>query len=159
MISWAAKNLLGDMISLKHTSRIEERMEEAADVLSAAKGDFNSYTQLIEKLSKIQINTEKLDAFTKAVFPVPADLEKFKRTETRRVKQREKLVELFESGIGQDIPGVAGTGWAAYNAVTEYINHHRPIRGKANAEEKRFIGAAFKESPLVQKATRFLLAA
>jgi hypothetical protein len=32
---------------------------------------------------------------------------------------------LFEEGIGNDIDGVAGSLWAAYNAVTEFTTHHR----------------------------------
>ena len=32
---------------------------------------------------------------------------------------------LYESGTGQDIPGVRGTLWAAYNAVTEFVDHER----------------------------------
>ena len=32
---------------------------------------------------------------------------------------------LFESGAGNDAPGVRGTWWAAYNAMTEWLTHLR----------------------------------
>lgn len=37
----------------------------------------------------------------------------------------EIIRELFEGGQGSQLPGVRGTYWAAYNAVTEYTTHHR----------------------------------
>lgn len=35
------------------------------------------------------------------------------------------VVPLFENGRGNDLPGVRGTWWAAYNAVSEHLSHHR----------------------------------
>jgi phage/plasmid-like protein (TIGR03299 family) len=36
-----------------------------------------------------------------------------------------KIAELFEGGRGNDLPGVKGTLWAAYNSISEYIVHER----------------------------------
>ena len=38
-----------------------------------------------------------------------------------------RLRELFEAGRGQDIPGVAGTAYAALNATTEYLDYYRRV--------------------------------
>jgi phage/plasmid-like protein (TIGR03299 family) len=43
--------------------------------------------------------------------------------EGRRIFDR--ILHLFEHGKGNDLPGVAGTAWAAYNAVTEYNTWER----------------------------------
>ena len=46
-------------------------------------------------------------------------------------------LELFENGRGNDMHDVRGTAWAAYNAVTEFVDHYRPVgRGTATAEQK-----------------------
>ncbi len=37
----------------------------------------------------------------------------------------ERIVPLFEGGRGNDLPGVKGTWWAAFNGVTEYLTHER----------------------------------
>ncbi len=33
------------------------------------------------------------------------------------------IKRLFESGRGNDLPSIKGTYWAAYNAVTEYLQY------------------------------------
>jgi len=38
-------------------------------------------------------------------------------------ERREELVRLYHHGIGNEDPDVKGTRWAAYNAVTEQIDH------------------------------------
>lgn len=43
--------------------------------------------------------------------------------ECARVEQA--VIRLHEEGRGSEIPGVKGTMWGAYNAVTEYITHER----------------------------------
>jgi hypothetical protein len=37
----------------------------------------------------------------------------------------DKILRNFEEGIGADLPGVKGTAWAAYNAVTQYNTWER----------------------------------
>jgi hypothetical protein len=36
-----------------------------------------------------------------------------------------RVMDLFESSAPNQLPGVRGTLWAAYNAVTEYVSHSR----------------------------------
>ncbi len=36
-----------------------------------------------------------------------------------------RILELFEGGRGQDNPANQGSLWAAYNAVTEWVDHER----------------------------------
>lgn len=47
---------------------------------------------------------------------------------------------LFEAGVGNDRAGVRGTWWAAYNAVTEWLTHHRgsPAGTEREQAERRF---------------------
>jgi hypothetical protein len=43
----------------------------------------------------------------------------------------EKITEYVEAGIGSDIPGVRGTMWGAYNAVSEYLGDGRSHRNQS----------------------------
>jgi hypothetical protein len=84
------------------------------------------------------------------MIPLPAK----DKSQTRAENQRAKLTELFESGVGQNLPGVSGTAWAAYNAVTEYTNYWRTTRG---SQERRFESALIGSgADLVRKSVDYL---
>ncbi len=54
----------------------------------------------------------------------------------------ETVRPLFEAGSGSEIEGVRGTYWAAYNAITEWLTHHRGKGegGTYERAERRFEG-------------------
>jgi hypothetical protein len=43
---------------------------------------------------------------------------------------RQSSLELFEKGRGNQEPKVRGTLWAAYNGVTELVDHHMNYRNR-----------------------------
>jgi phage/plasmid-like protein (TIGR03299 family) len=45
-----------------------------------------------------------------------------------------ECIRLFEEGKGNDLPGVAGTLWAACSAVAEYVDFH-----KLNADDPKYL--------------------
>ena len=46
----------------------------------------------------------------------------------------------MQTGRGADIKGVRGTVWGTYNALTEYVDHHKVYRG---GETKRLEASQF----------------
>ena len=57
---------------------------------------------------------------------------------TLSTNRRGQLAELFSTGVGN----AGATRWDAYNAVTEFVTHHRSYRETRNvsAETNRFLG-------------------
>ncbi len=55
--------------------------------------------------------------------------------QVRKGRRLPEIAELFASGVGQDLPGAAGTYWGLVNALTEYTTHHagRDAESRANA--------------------------
>jgi hypothetical protein len=72
----------------------------------------------------------QLKGYFEALYPDPPD-GKNKRAENIR----SELFRLFEEGKGQDIPGIRHSSWAAYHAVTEWVDHYRATRTR-NPEER-----------------------
>jgi hypothetical protein len=93
-------------------------------VLGLAERFYDDATAKIDFLANNYPTAEQLKNFFASLYPDPI------HSENRRAKNvRGTLFRLFESGVGQDMPEVRHTAWAAFNAVTEYVDHMRPSRG------------------------------
>ncbi len=142
----------GQGVYLRHTKNIKTRVEEARGVLGIAKNQFTEDREISRMLAKYNMSSSQVDGFLDAIIPLPVDEE---TNATRAKNQRSRIVELFEGGIGMDIPGVAGTAFAAQQAVIEYANFHRTTRG---GQERRFESAMFGTGhDLVVKSTQHLI--
>ncbi len=60
---------------------------------------------------------------------------------TKSLNTLNNVTNLFEVGQGNDMPGVKGTWWAAYNAATEYLSHNKG-RNADNRYESLWFGQA-----------------
>ena len=99
-----------------------------------------SYEQLGE-LANVLATTPFTDRQMKAtvdeVMPVPQD----DRDHVRLVTEREKVLNLFETGaVG--IERLRGTAWAALQAWTEFADHHGRSRHEPRRSAPRPAGVA-----------------
>jgi hypothetical protein len=133
----ALEKSVSEGVYLRHTSNIANRVKEAQKILGLARVESEKFDEFARNLVQLPMNTGRLDTFLDSVVP-PVPVDAGKRAVTMRTNAREEITGLFESGRGQDIKGVRGTGWAAYNAVTEYVNYHRNSRGGDEAQDRRF---------------------
>jgi hypothetical protein len=83
--------------------------------------------------------------------------------DVRKVTQDERRVRIFLRSVkSPTIAPIAGTRWAAYNAVTEFCDHVVPVRGARTASDAsatpalRSITAAGSAHSLQAKAFRML---
>ena len=54
-----------------------------------------------------------------------------------------KILELMETGKGSDIPGVRGSAYGVFNAVTEFVDHWQPVKGKAEKMSNKLFSIWF----------------
>ena len=124
-------NKKGDaMVNIRHTSSAMGRVDEAQRILGLAVEKAEKYGEFMQHLAGKQVNGFDWAVLLNELFPIP-ELEEGKTTSravTIATKKHDLLTELFESGLGTDIPGVRGTAWGAYNAITEYTTHHAKTR-------------------------------
>jgi len=126
-LSKADKN---KMVKIRHTQSAMVKMGEAQRVLGLAVEQAQSYGDVMTSLARKQFTQARWNDFLDELvgsLTIPGEGEPT-RGYTRLLNRREKLTELFESGVGTDIPGVRGTAWGAYNAITEFTTHHNQIR-------------------------------
>lgn len=150
-----------DGVRLHHTKNIREHMTEAKEVLGFANENFNQFESTTKYLSTKQINTDRLEKFVETLFPIPQIILKQDEDKVPHSieKARNKVTELFETGVGNSAPNIRGTGWAALNAVTEYANYYRTSKGTSK-QERRFEYTMFGSGVnLIDKAQNLLVAA
>lgn len=130
---------------IRHTTNVELKMTEARKAFDGSVKYFNSMDEIFAKLKEIKFTELQLLALVEKVFAAEvADAEdRSKRQLTRLEGIQEQVINLSHSGMGTDLPGVKGTAWGAYNAVTEYLDHYTVIKGskKAGSAEERLLGS------------------
>lgn len=117
-------------VSVLHKGDLQAKVQEAQKVLGIAHRFYEEVELKIDVLAHHYPTREQLDQLFSSLFPDPVE----NPDRSRAGCIRQELFHLFEHGRGQDIEGIRHTAWAALNAVTEYIDHHRPTRASSASE-------------------------
>lgn len=115
----------GQGVALRHRGDIRGRLDDTRQILGIAQRRFRTYEEQANRLANRPLNSAELDAYFEGLYPDRPDEQ---RGRSKAIRSR--LTDLFETGRGQDLPGVRHSAWAALNAVTEYVDHHRTTRGR-----------------------------
>lgn len=105
-------------LSIRHHADVVQRVQQAHELLGIVNESFNVAGEIMQKMAQSAITTDQLNRYIETLVPTPdegASKEKVQTTQNR-------LKELFETGIGVELPGVKGTVWQAYNAVTQFVD-------------------------------------
>lgn len=124
-LNLAERRSIGQGIAIMHKGNLRTKIGEAQRVLGLATRFYDDAADRINTLAGHSPTPEQLDAYFKAVYPDPDAADP-----TRARNIRNTFHRIFETGIGLDMPGIQYTTWAAYNAVTEWVDHHRPTRAR-----------------------------
>lgn len=127
----------------RHMGNITGKMEQAREILGMTIKFFDKFTEQATKMATLQLPAPQLPKLLAAAFGTTGAI----RPENvvnlsdigseRRVNEMEKVQALFEgSGKGLDNPGIKGTKWAAYNAVVEFVDYAKQVRGD-NPDDNR----------------------
>ena len=132
-----------NQIRIPHTKGAGDALKTVQETILRVDAQFEKAAEIFRKLASIKIKSDKqLRAYVDAVFKV---VKKDEQTDdsfagllakaphaprerepgdfiTQETKSRvyDEVQQLLTGGKGNDLPGVKGTAWAAYNAVTEY---------------------------------------
>ncbi|HWD40094.1 MAG TPA: DUF932 domain-containing protein [Fimbriimonas sp.] len=117
---------VGQGISIVHKGGLRAKVAEAQKMLGLAHRFYDDLEGQINRLASYYPTLAQLKHYFAALYPEPDNGNGIR---TRNI--HEELFRLFELGRGQDIYGIRRTAWAAYHAITEYVDHHRPTRAAA----------------------------
>lgn len=111
------------LIRVRHHRFVKENVEKLRDIMNIANQEFEATCDQYRFLASRAINSDDLKKYVKIVFNQNTKEEEDISTRSQNILT--SVEKLFEDGKGNNLPGVQGTYWAAYNAVTEYLNYEK----------------------------------
>lgn len=122
-------------LRLAHSTSLEEFESRADDLRALWEGRAQSLREACELLARTRARPGAMGDVLKAVFPFPRHPEPEASSRTLRAiaawarrneetrAAHEAVRRLLEAGRGTSLPGVRGSLWGVFNAVTEYVDH------------------------------------
>jgi phage/plasmid-like protein (TIGR03299 family) len=115
------------LIRVRHTKNVAENLEGIRAVMNLANQQFEATAEQYRVLASKEINQADLEKYVKLVFNSNKKILEAEGDTANLNNKRliNSIQPLFEKGLGNDMPGVRGTLWAAYNAVSEHLQYNR----------------------------------
>jgi phage/plasmid-like protein (TIGR03299 family) len=139
---------------VRHSKQMQFKLDELAGFLAITQEVFSKAEELFKRLAKVQMTEDRLEHYLGAVFP--RSREQKKRGE-KPLRWR-LLRQVFETQKDLQQPGVRGTLWGAYNAITRFEDYKRPQQEEQpgqRLERTWFGGGADTKLNALAKAAEF----
>ncbi len=138
--------------SIRHTSRAADRVQAAGLAFKSLVKGMEQFGKLANEMASTQFLPSQVAAVLNKILPMPTD--KLSRSYENVFAKHVKIAELADGAmIGGS--GIVGTQWGAFQAFTEYADHHSKIRAGNQTEEQARLNsvwfgsaAAFKQEAL-----------
>jgi phage/plasmid-like protein (TIGR03299 family) len=125
----------GRSIKVPHARDLHQRLKNAQEALGLIKKRYDEIEEIFKNLVKVQMANGRMANYFQAVFPDPENEADEKGH--KRAQQHREWSEYFAwNGAGNVMNGVTGTLWAAFNGVTEYIDHCKPLKFRRSNERR-----------------------
>ena len=112
-------------LSIYHKGDINDQLDRAREILLQANEKFDDYASSARELAGHSMTGEEWAVFLDVMCPVPTkvDPEWTQYREDQILATRGAIAENYRADRRQLMDGVRGTAWAAFNAVTQHIDH------------------------------------
>lgn len=126
------------LIRVRHGRNVRENLDRVAEIMNLANREFEATLEQYKFLANREINSTDLEKYVKMVMVGDKKLELNPEAGSRILN---KVIPLFEKGRGNDMNEIKGTYWAAYNAISEYLQYE-----KGNDDQIRIDSLMFGQS-------------
>ena len=116
-------------IKVRHTRNIKAKVSLARERLSIINEQITEYQEQSNYLASINVNASQFKAYIETLFPDNKDA----KNNTRTVNMRNMMTLNFEDN---EFKETDGTAWAAFNAVTRYVDHQRSTKGTDDTDRR-----------------------
>ena len=116
----------GEGIAIRHSGDIKSKVESARQALGLALDFYTDLEANFKAFADRKLNKDEVEKYFDIVLEIKENADD---NSTHKINARETIKSLSENGKGTDISGVKGSLWGAYNAITEYADHYKTVRG------------------------------
>lgn len=131
---------------------MKARIDEARKTLDLSFAYADEFEKAAQTMLDREISDEMFERLAAELFPAKKDNDPNRERQYALVGLRQRSATIDDS--------IRGSGWGAYNAVTEYGDHFQPYKNTANAtsDQRRAIESLYgKTYDLREKAARLIL--
>jgi len=139
----------GQGYCVRHTGKLHDRMEEVRIALEMIDTDFETWAVEAEELINTKMNKNGVEEYFIDVLNLKRDEEG--KLATRGQGMLNDVFELLDTPNNK-VGKMEGTVWAAYNAVTEYIDYNATTLRDGSKSVKRMESALF--GPLARRKVK-----
>jgi phage/plasmid-like protein (TIGR03299 family) len=134
----ATADVAGTGFSLRHTKNITANVKNARASLGLILKGHDELIAKCQTMAKQSFTDAQHAAYVEEVLPAPAKAGDEALANLR--ERRKTAVRLAHEGKGNGRTGVRGTWWAAYNGVTEILDHSGAWRSNENRMKDIVLG-------------------
>lgn len=123
-------------VRFRHEGQIADKLAEAKRALGLFTEARTSFQEQAKTLQARQMNREELQRFWLDVYTQTlGDIPKNPATEEEQQRQQraQKTLARWAFHFDQEVGSIGATRWAAFNAVSRWFDHERPVRAPNEA--------------------------
>jgi phage/plasmid-like protein (TIGR03299 family) len=125
---------MAEKIGIRHTESYRQKISEARRILGITQKFYQEFEQDVQKMVEYKLTESQASFFFDRILK-GHDIRK--KESTKYMNEMKTLIRLFYEGQGNQIAEVEKSLWAAVNAVTEYIDHYKPVKKEESFSENR----------------------
>jgi len=112
-------------IAIRHRPSLGERVKEARERLGIIVARFDAFDEEMHAMLAKELTGKQVKSYFAGLLPEPPT----ERGKKNRDNALAAIHTNFEFGETNNLPGMRGTAWSAYNAVSQWADHQRQFRG------------------------------
>lgn len=135
----------GFRVSIRHTKNAGFRLDSAAAAFRTMSQRMERFGELANQMAKVRLSAMQFERAVAAAIPIDNDGD-----HPKLEAQRQELRAMRETFAGAS-PEIRGTAWGDFQAVTEWLDWHKPVRALSDKRlslSQREIGARMNAGTL-----------
>lgn len=155
-LRWSERDA-GRGVKFRHTGDVRQKIEFARQALGIALGENERFAGMVMALKAVKLTAASTLEFMRTVYTETfgaIDEVSTEEVAVRARARREKIMGEWVKNLSdeaQTLPGIDGSAWAAYNAISQWHDHERGRFGGVDVSDARVHSNLWGVSHLAKK--------